>query len=94
MGSLDIWGAIAASVLLIQCLIFNLFNVALAVGLWYGAKWLREHSRTGLQTADNYLKQGQEIAVKGQSQVVGPFITLRARVAEARAFMQRLRGSS
>lgn len=92
--SIDIWGAIAASVLLVQCLIFNLFFVALAVGLWYGAKWLRVNAKTGLQVADEYLKQGQEIAVKGQSKVVSPFIKLRAGVAEGRAFVQRLRDRS
>lgn len=92
MGSIDIWGAIAASVLLIQCLIFNLFNLALAFGCWYGAKWLRERTKTGMQLADKYAKQGQEIVVKGQSQIVTPFIQLRARVAEVRAFVQKLRG--
>ncbi len=92
MGSLDIWGAIAASVLLIQCLIFNLVNVALAVGFWYGAKWLRERTKTGMQLADKYARQGQEIVVKGQSQIVSPFIQLRAGVAQVRAFVQKLRG--
>jgi hypothetical protein len=92
MGSLDIWGAIAASVLLIQCLLFNLFNVALAAGLWYGAKWLRENTKIGMQAADKYAKQGQEIIVKGQSQIVSPFIQLRAGVAQVRAFVQKLRG--
>lgn len=92
MGSIDIWGAIAASVLLIQCLLFNVINVALAVGLWYGAKWIREHTKTGMQVADKYAKQGQEIVVKGQQQVVSPFIQLRAGVAQVRAFVQKLRG--
>ena len=64
MGSLDIWGAIAASVLLVQCLIFNLVNLALAAGLWYGVKWLRGRSQTGLLAAGRLMKQGQEIVVK------------------------------
>ena len=92
MGSLDIWGAIAASILLIQCLLFNLINVALAVGLWYGAKWLRENAKTGLSAANRYALKGQEMAVKGQSQIVSPFVQIRARVAEIRAFTQRFKG--
>jgi hypothetical protein len=91
MGSIDIWGAIAASFLLIQCLVFNLFFVALAVGLWYGAKWLREHAQTGMKVVDKGMKQGQAIVVKGQSQVVSPFVKLRAGVAQARAFVESLR---
>ncbi len=93
MPTLDVWGAVAASVLLVQCILFNVIFVALAVGLWYGTRWLRSHTKTAFVKVDDVAQKGQRYAIQGQSKVVQPFIGLRARVAQIRAMVQQLRGS-
>ena len=90
MGSLDSWGAIAASILLIQCIVFNLVFVALALGLWKGAGWVRGKTGVGLQKLDGLLQTGSHYANRGQSYLVAPFVRLRAGRAGIRAIEKEL----
>jgi hypothetical protein len=92
MGSLETWGAIAATFLIIQCIVFNLVWVALGYGLWKGSAWLRTNAKVGLGKADEYLHLGQRYVRQGESLVASPFVRTRARAAGWRATWQRLRG--
>jgi hypothetical protein len=92
MGTLEGWGAIAAALLLAQCIVFNLVFVALAAGLFYGSRWVRQHAHTGLMKAAEWLDLGQEYALKGQSYVISPFVRLRGRAEGLRTAWQRLKG--
>lgn len=92
MGSLDVWGAIAASILLLQCIVFNLIFVVLALGLWKGAEWVHLHTDMGLTKLHEWLMLGRRYAMKGQSYVASPFVRLGARVLGWRTAWNRLKG--
>ncbi len=92
MGSLDIWGAIAASILIIQCVIFNLVFVGLALGIAFGSRWIRLKTDIGFQAANKGLKTGQQYALKGQSQLAAPFVRLRAKTTQWRMTRKWLKG--
>ncbi len=92
MGSLETWGAIAATLLLIECIIFNLIWLGLAFGLWKGSAWLRNNAQKGLVKGAEYLTLGQRYTRQGQSIVASPFVRMRGRVAGWRATRARLRG--
>lgn len=92
MGSLDVWGAIAASFLLLQCLVLNLVFVAIALGLWKGSEWVHAHASSGLAKAGEWLRLGQSYARRGQSLLSAPFVRVRSRVAGTREILQRLKG--
>lgn len=93
MPTLDVWGAIAAAILLLQCIVFNLVFVGLAVGLWYGSRWVRGKAVPSFSTIDKYATKAQHYAITGQQKVVQPFISLRAGVAQIRTIIQNFRGS-
>ncbi len=92
MGSLDLWGAIAASLLLLQCIVFNLIFVALGLGLWKGSEWLHLNASRGLRFVARYLDMGAGYVTKGEQLVVGPFVRWRGRIVGARTAWRRLRG--
>ena len=92
MGSLDVWGAIAASILIVQCVIFNLVFVGLALGIAFGSRWIRQKTGVGLLKANEGLKTGQQYALKGQSQLAAPFVRLRARTIQWRMTRRWLKG--
>lgn len=89
MGSLDLWGAIAASVLVAQCLVFNLVWVVLALALWKGSEWIHRHAASGLAKVGGWLTTGQRQVQRGEQYVAAPFVRLRARSAGLRAAWQR-----
>ncbi len=92
MGSLDLWGAIAASFLLLQCIMFNLIWVGLALGLWKGSEWLHNHAGAALAKVDHWLQKGLGYVRLGESYVAAPFVRSRARAAWLRTVWARLRG--
>lgn len=92
MGSLDLWGAIAASFLLVQCVVFNLIWVGLALGLWKGSEWLHTHAGTGLDKVGQWVDKGLGYVRLGESYLAAPFVRSRARAAGLRAMWERLRG--
>ena len=92
MGSLDIWGAIAASILIIQCIAFNLVFVALALGLAFGSRWIRLKTGVGFVKAGEGLDKGREYVLKGQGQLAAPFVRLRARAIQWRTTRRWLKG--
>ncbi len=91
MDPLNAWGAVAASVLLVQCIVFNLIFVGLALGLWKGSEWLRVHTGSGLRKADTLLQQGRGYTRLGLAYLAAPFVRLRGRGAGLRAIRARLR---
>lgn len=92
MGSLDIWGAIAASILIVQCIMFNLVFVGLALGFAFGSRWIRQKTGVGLVKAGEGLNKGRQYALKGQSQLVAPFVRLRGRAIQWRTTRKWLKG--
>ena len=92
MGSLDAWGALAASLLVAYCIFFNLLLLALAGGLWFGARLLRPKSASGLRLASEKLDQGAALVRRGESLLVSPFIRTRARLEGLRTVRTRLLG--
>ncbi|MGH2545092.1 MAG: hypothetical protein ACRDIB_20065 [Ardenticatenaceae bacterium] len=92
MGSLELWGAIAAIFLVLQCIMFNAILVGLALGLWKGAGWLRVHAGVGLDKVEEWLLLGRGYLRQGESYLVAPFIRLRGRITSIRTTWQRLRG--
>lgn len=92
MGGLDVWGAIAASFLLIQCVVFNLVFVALALGFWWITRFMREKTAFGLQKAQEGMQVGHEYSLKGQSYLAAPFIRFAGRIARLRAIRKKLKG--
>jgi hypothetical protein len=90
--TLELWGAIAASVLLVQCIVFNLIWVALALGLWKGSEWVRKNTSAGLQKADYYLQKGVGAVHKGEQYLSAPFVRTRGRTAGWRALLRALKG--
>lgn len=90
MSALNAWGAIAAALLAVECILFNLIFLALALGLWRGSAWLRENTGSGLKRADQLLRQGQGYVQQGERRVAGPFVRLRGQVAGLRAGWHRL----
>ena len=91
MGSLDVWGAIAASVLLIQCLIFNLIFLGIALGLWKGTEWLHLRTHAGFVKVNEWLAMGRSYLHKGESMLAAPFVRLQGRIAGWRAARAPLR---
>lgn len=92
MGSLDLWGAVAASFLLLQCIVLNLVWVALALGLWKGSEWVLRHAGIGLDKAHYWLQRGQGYVVQGERIVAAPLVRLRGRVSGIRTIWDRLTG--
>ena len=92
MGGLDVWGAIAASFFLIQCVVFNLVFVALSLGFWWLTRFMRQKTAIGLQKAQEGMQIGHEYSLKGQSYLVAPFVRLTGRIAELRAIRKKLKG--
>lgn len=92
MGSLDLWGAIAASFLLVQCIVFNLIWVGLAFGLWKGAEWVQSHAGAALAKVEQWVHKGLGYVRLGESYLAAPFVRSRARAEGLRAMWQRLRG--
>ncbi len=92
MWSLDIWGAIAASWLLLLCIVFNLIFVALTLGLWKGMEWVHDHASAGLAKAGEWLGIGREYVREGERYLVAPFIRARGRVVAIRAAWDRFWG--
>lgn len=92
MGGLDVWGAMAASFFLIQCVVFNLVFVVLALALWWITRFMREKTAFGLQKAQEGMQVGHEYSLKGQSHLAAPFIRLAGRIAEWRAIHKKLKG--
>ena len=90
MGSLDAWGALAASLLVTYCILVNLVLLALAGGLWFGSRWLRQKSGDGLQMLGEKLAQGQALVRRGEQMLVAPYIRTRSRlegIRTARAWL-------
>lgn len=92
MGSLELWGAIAASFLLLHCIVFNLIWVGLALGLWKGAEWLHHHTGPAMATVDRWVQKGLGYVRLGESYVAAPFVRSRGRAAWLRTVWARLRG--
>jgi hypothetical protein len=92
MGSFEGWGAIAAALLVAECIVFNLVFVALAAGLWQGSAWLHRNAHTGLMKLAEWLGIGQKYAQKGQAFLVSPFVRLQGHVEGIRTAWQRLKG--
>jgi hypothetical protein len=94
MDPLNTWGAIAASFLLVQCIVFNLIFLGLAFGLWKGSSWLHSNTRSGLARATFYAQQGRGYMQLGLSYLAAPFVRLHGRLAAIRAMRARLRSNS
>ncbi|MGB0388350.1 MAG: hypothetical protein ACPGWR_26320 [Ardenticatenaceae bacterium] len=92
MYSVDVWGAIAASILLVQCIVFNLVFVALALGLAFGSEWIRKKTGIGLIKANEGMNKAGQQALKGQSNLAAPFVRLRARAIQLRTTRKWLKG--
>lgn len=90
MVGLDVWGALAASFLLLQCLVLNLIFVALAAALFFGSRWGRKNAAVGLNRAGDYLNRGRALVEQGEARLVMPFVRTRARLAGLRAAQNRL----
>lgn len=91
MGDLAGWGALATAILAVECMVLNLLFVALAAGMWFGTRWIRLRTGSGLQKVGGWLDLGQRYIRQGQSLVVAPFVRLRGQIEGARTAWNRLK---
>lgn len=91
MGSVNDWGAIAAGLLAVECLVLNLIWLALAIGLWKGFGWLHDHASPAFQKLTGYLNKGQRAIEKGTTMVAQPVIKARSGVEGVRTAVAYLR---
>lgn len=91
MGSLETWGALAAILLTIECMVGMLIVLALAFGVWKGSQWVVRNTSRGFEFIDRKFAQGRELLETYQAKVAAPFVQARGVVAGIEAGWQTLR---
>lgn len=74
MGSIHTWGALAAILLIIECMGGVLILLAIAFGLWKGSEWVVNNARRGFAFIDEKVTLGRELLTKYQAKVAEPFV--------------------
>ncbi|GAP63441.1 hypothetical protein ARMA_1863 [Ardenticatena maritima] len=91
MGSLETWSAVAASFLLLQCIVGMLILAALGFGLWKGMAWVVAHADLAFQKAHTYLQEGRRHLRRIEQRVSAPFVRANALLAGAEEALRVLR---
>lgn len=91
MGSLETWSAIAASFLLLQCIVGMLVLAAVAFGLWKGMAWVVNHADLAFQKAHAYLQEGRRHLRRIEQRISAPFVQANALLAGVEEALRVLR---
>lgn len=91
MGSINDWGALAAALLTVQCLMLNMAFVALGFGLWFAFRWLNGHALPAINKVGGYLEKGRRAIDAGTTKVAAPVIKVRGGAEGIRTAVTRLR---
>ena len=81
MGSLETWSALAASFLLLQCIIGMFILAAVGFGLWKGMTWVVNHAESALHKAHTWLYEGRRHLRRIEQRITAPFVRANALLA-------------
>lgn len=74
MGSIHTWGALAAILLVIECMGGVLILLALSFGLWKGSEWVVNNIRRGFAFINEKVAQSHDLLIKYQAIAAEPFV--------------------
>lgn len=74
MGSIHTWGALAAILLVIECMGGVLVLLAISFGLWKGSEWVVNNARRGFAFINEKMEQARDLLVEYQAKVAEPFV--------------------